>query len=153
MAWLRKALLHSIVWLTVAATVLAGTPQVRCCCSSGAMKAICLAPVDVEKPCCCCVAVADEEETRPSCCQEPATTDEATGPVLGHDSCHKTLIQPADATAQRGNVEVQQFANQFVAEFDYLVSICTKISHSRGAASPRLPPPIDLQLVLQHFLI
>jgi len=150
MYYVRRALVHSFVWLTAAATLLAGTPHVQCRCPDGTFKPVCFAPVGME-PCCCC-AETDADEP-PSCCQPKKRNQADDGPVFGHDGCQRTVVEPDPATAQRGDVEKEQAAVTSMANVAGVVTaVASQPSVSITSSTPVLPP-LDLQLVLQHFLI
>lgn len=145
---LRKALLHLSVWLTAAGTLVAGVPHLQCRCPGGLVQ-----PVD-SPSCCCCVAAAEAEDAPPSCCQKPpASKDQATGPTFRHDECQKALVLPPDATVQRAEVEFQQLSVELGVVMDRTTNEVGAPIDSVHVDMPPLPPPIDLHLVLQHFVI
>jgi|GEM_PF-6339520 len=154
MRWLRKALLHSLVWLTAAATLLAGTPQLQCRCPSGGAKAACVvSPVAVDA-CCCCSKAPDDQDPPPSCCHAPQLPqNDGNGTAFRHDGCQKALVQPPDVTAQRTSIDGPTLGSGTVAALVHLSSAANPPAKSSIVDLPPLPPPIDWQLVLQHFVI
>src|SRR5437870_1512874 len=106
MHWLRLILLHVVVWLTAAATLLAGIPQLQCRCPSGTVMPACPAPA-APASCCCCTDVAeDSDETPPSCCHPtPAQPGESTDPNIGRNACQKAVVEPAPAIPPRAASE------------------------------------------------
>ena len=76
MTWWRRILLQTVVWLTSAATLVAGAPHVLCQCARGARESS--APqTDGPKSCCCCPDTNQEENSPPSCCSiTPTKSDD-----------------------------------------------------------------------------
>ena len=149
---LRRALVHTFVWLTAATTLVAGTPQVQCGCAVAAMPAQ-NATVG-EEPCCCCVPKPAVDTVSRSCCHSmSASKDDFAGPTIRSNECQKIVVQPADAAVQRTSAECQHSA--VIAGFT-ATNFSTATVVQVGAVNvdlPPLPPPIDVHLVLQHFVI
>jgi hypothetical protein len=151
MRWLRTILSQLFVYLTAAATILAGTPMVQCACPRGSMKAARLAPAP--EKCCCCSKDSRQQNPLPSCCQQLQTPeDDGNSPAYRHDGCQKIVVQPHDAAAPKvdGNFHdiTANIVSGDVAAHEDSIPI-----HSATIDAPPSPPPIDLQLVLQHFVI
>ena len=153
MRFVRRALVHSFVWLTAAATLLAGTPHVQCRCPSGVLKPVCFAPVGMET-CCCCSESGESDDTPPSCCQKKTERKQAPeGPAFGHDGCQRLLVEPSPVTSERSDVQTEQAAANAMAHvvcFD-AVAVSEPTAHTKS--SDFVLPFLDLQLVLQHFVI
>lgn len=144
--------MHSFVWLTAAATLLAGTPHVQCRCPGGVLKPVCFAPLGME-PCCCCEPGAGDDAP-PSCCPHAAAKQQGPdGPVFGHDGCQRTLVEPSPATSQRGDVQNEQAAANAMANVICLDAVAVSKPARTTKSNTSVLPSLDLQLVLQHFVI
>ena len=148
---LRKVLLHSFVWLTAASTLLAGTPQVQCACA-GPVKALGSASAG-DEPCCCCTAKPNDESVPPSCCHpSSAPKDDLAGPTIRQNECRKVLVRPAAATVQRTTAPCLPLAT--LAQFALPNFVDATVAQGNFFTTDLpLPPPVDVHLVLQHFLI
>jgi hypothetical protein len=150
---LRAVLVHCVVWLTAATTLLAGTPHLQCRCPNGLLKPVCFASVNVEACCCCGVVQDQDDEAPPSCCQSThAKATEAAGATFRPSGCQKTLVEPHSATWHRTAwAEPQQTVNIW-AYADFSAVMIVRAVNST-TLTYTLPPPLDLHLVLQHFVI
>jgi hypothetical protein len=152
MRWIRTALLHVIVWLTSSAVVIAGLPNVQCRCPSSGTKPASSAPA--AKCCCCGVAAADNDDgTPPSCCHPSQTpTKESNEPAFRATDCEKAIVQPHDVTGLNSDKGFQP-TNVDASSITALLNIGSEASTVSRQADVAAPPPRNLQLVLQHFLI
>ena len=151
MRWLRTILSQFFIYLTAAATILAGTPMVQCACPRGSLKAARLASDAAEK-CCCCSKDSHQQNPLPSCCQQlQMPEDDGNGPAYRHDGCQKVVVQPHDAAAPRVDGNLHDITANIVASDAAAHDGSVSIRPATIDAPPL--PPIDLQLVLQHFVI
>jgi hypothetical protein len=153
MYYVRRALMHLLVWLTAAATLLAGTPHVQCRCPDGTFKPVCFAPVGMET-CCCCSESGEPEETPPSCCQETMKQQQTPqGPTFGHDGCQRILVEPSPVTSERTDAPTQQAVAVAIASVACFQAVTIPEPATNPMSSASVLPSLDLQLVLQHFVI
>jgi hypothetical protein len=154
----------SLIWLTAASTLFASLPHIECRCPDGHLKAICFASV-ISPESDCCSEPRDEEATEcTGCCGQKTprahaadSTPDSAGQVKQR-GCNKQLIQPGLAFASYIDVPTIKLAK--TAPLDLHVSATTganlvvlpQASCSRPD-SQHAPPPPDLLILLQHFLI
>jgi hypothetical protein len=175
MRWLRKTFLSALVWLTAATTLVAGAPHFTCRCPDGRVKLFCLGSAFKKSGCCCngecCCAKAgtacrctktsapDPKPVKASCCcgrhGEPAPKVRAqTGGSFTASCCTKTLVQPDLSTFQYPEEPALKDATLAVllAPQPPVIGAAPsepcffRLEHQR-------PPPTDLVIALQHFLI
>jgi hypothetical protein len=172
MRCLRRALLAGFVWLTALSTLLAGAPHCRCVCPDGRIKPFCLALPMKFTGCCtsdaCCLRTSESRPVKPvkagsCCCQKAKARPGPVGVRLGNtgrvenSGCKRALTDaaPADVTAR------QEIAPDALAA-GLLVAPPSPGLPPRGPGAGRqpsswqnhcLPPPTDLVVILQHFLI
>jgi hypothetical protein len=153
MRWIRTVLLHVIVWLTSAAVVFAGLPQLQCRCPSSAIQPAPAAPAAAK--CCCCglAAAEDDDETPPSCCHpSESPKKESNEPAFRATDCEKALVQPHDVTGLNSDKGFQP-TNVDTSSISAVLNIGSEVSTVSTQTDVASPPPRNLQLVLQHFLI
>jgi hypothetical protein len=161
-------------WLTAIMTLVTGLPHFQCQCPNGAVKPFCFGIFCSSSGCCCgdvCSGGAKDSRSnaravptrkgRPACCRAHAdsrpTPKHSDGPprVEGR-GCHKTLAQqqqlaPSDAT--------KIVHDEGAADLAVLTStIRTPFGSARNGTAVNglhlaAPPPSDLVIVLQRFLI
>jgi len=170
MDFLRRGTQAGIVWLTAIMTLVAGTPHFSCLCPDGHRKAFCPRTFAKASGCCCGGACCRQG----GCCQAgprpPAEATAAkscchhrhgaprTAPVRVQGNGCKTTLERADVLA------VQPTATQ--AADDGLSSELLATPSPAALAPPSLaagpwrrcghsssPPPTNLVVVLQHFII
>ena len=131
----------------------------ECCCTKAGTACRCSKtsasdPQPVKTPCCC----GQHDEPAASCCgqhDEPAPTDRTpTESSFSGSCCTKTLVQPKVSTFQFPQKPVLKDAT--LAVFLALQPpvfwaaptepCCFRLAHQR-------PPPTNLVIALQHFLI
>jgi hypothetical protein len=164
----RRLLLVAHVWLTAFLTLFAGLPHVSCRCPNGHVKPFCLSFLTGAAGCCCasacCPAPRQESGSNPGgpakkscCCHAPQHSDPAGVPArLEGQGCRKTL---AETTPAAPGTETSILKSSAAGSF--LLAPAVHLPALSAAAGPerlswqsyRLPPPTDLVVTLQHFLI
>jgi hypothetical protein len=164
----RRVFLVSQVWLMAFLTLFAGLPHVSCLCPNGHVKPFCLSFIAGAAGCCagtCCSRPRPGEDpespssepAKKSCCHAAQRSGPAGDPRrLGSQGCRRTLAEtdPAvpgtEASAQKSSA-----AGPFVlAPAVHLPALPATAGEERLSwQSYRLPPPTDLVVTLQHFLI
>jgi hypothetical protein len=175
MATWRRMFLVAHIWLTAFAVMFAGLPHFRCLCPSEYAKPISLnGPFQISKCCnagsCCSssIQVTDRsddlstasEAKRPCCCchgssaQKPDKNNQHD--QLNSSGCKRTLIE-ADPALPSSQQPVNDCLTAGVLIADAAPSL---LDLSRQAGDFLLPwqshaepPPTDLVLTLQHFVI
>lgn len=165
---LRHALMHCFVWLTAAATLLAGTPHVQCRCPRGTLKPARLASVGMESCCCCSqpgeaepgkaapdeAAPGEADDAPPSCCRQKTDRKPAAdGASYGHDGCQRTLVEPSPATSERADVPMERASVTAMANVVCLDAVVVSQPAADTKSKSPVLPSLDLHLVLQHFVI
>src|SRR5262245_41891952 len=103
MRLLRTVLLHFLVWLTSATTLVAGTPLLLCACPQDRIKTP--NPTTNSTAVCCCCRVV-EKPTQTTCCKEKSkSTDDDGTPSVRPQGCRKNLVEPRSASAARADTE------------------------------------------------
>jgi hypothetical protein len=165
-------------WLMAVGVLLAGLPHFHCRCPNGEEKRMCLGLASKPTNCCCggsCCSSAQgsdcpcclrgasgsiEGQPDSPCCrhQSQANSEQAfSGSRLGCGGCART---PAQVEAF-GITHIKTVANGDLTpgSFQALPSPVFLSSSSRAAHGPSswqtdaLPPPTDLIIVLEHFII
>lgn len=169
---LRRTSLTVLVWLTAAMTLVACAPRFPCQCPNGRVKLFCIGMMAKKSGCCCdgeCCTKTDsvspiekkstsEPEASTSCCCQHQGAARA---VLASDPgcftgpcCTKSFHRP--------EVSVIPYSEKPVLEDVALQALLA----SRPVVTPTVPsepwafrrehqrpPPTDLVITLQHFLI
>jgi hypothetical protein len=171
---LRKTSLAALVWLTAAMTLVAGTPHFTCRCPSGRVKPFCLGSALKQSGCCCngeccCASAAaggcgntSASDAKPveasGCCGRhdgpaPKVPAQAGGSFTA-SCCTKTLVRPGVSTSQHPEKPVLNSAALAV-----LLALQPPVSWAAPAEpcffrpEHQRPPPTDLVIALQHFLL
>jgi len=166
-----------LVWLTAIMTVVAGTPHFVCVCPDGRVKSYCFGPTRLghalqaaPRHCCggvCCTKAtrcdgdgpADQQASATTCCghrsRGAATTQVVKGGLLVSSRCCVRLVAKA-APAIRSSSDtcvVKDLELLPLLTPDLLPNrhFSAAIAHERQAGER--PPPTDLTIALQHFLI
>lgn len=162
-------------WLTAFMLMIAATPHFRCVCPDGNVKLFCLNVVNPKTGCCCggkcCSAKAGGQ-----CCCSPSAGRAAERREEGCRACDRPVHASAgDQTKSRlegsGCRKTLDSQTLFVASTERLIdrndsglSLFLPVADTFVALSPfvvrpfswhnlQLPPPTDLVIFLQHFLI
>jgi hypothetical protein len=165
-------------WLMAAGVLLAGIPHFHCRCPNGEEKPMCLGLASKATGCCCggsCCSSAErsgcpccqggdsgsvEAQANSPCCrdQSQATSEQAfSGSRLERNGCARTPVQ----TEAFGITHIKTVADPDPTRgpFQAVPSPVFLSSSSWAAQSPSswqtyaLPPPTDLIVVLEHFII
>jgi hypothetical protein len=172
--WLFKVVQVLLTWLTMAATLLAAVPHFDCVCPNGNRKPYCF-NVSSKRNSCCCGGACCSTSTAQSCCQ--AKQLESDGPGKGMpcckskqqsntnaatsidkvegSRCKKTLAQGVVVIVTPKNVTAKNSPTgaSTVPPLDVVV-LPAVLSHSLFSWNNfRLPPPTDLIVAFQHFLV
>jgi hypothetical protein len=173
---LRRLALSLFVWLTAAMTLVAGTPHFNCRCPNGQVKLFCFGLTSKTTACCCnggCCAKEEEDgktccssqtDVAPSCCccsnrhARRATAElESKGISTGAartGCCTKTL-----AAQEPRSVTSPEKKPAKAAVFG--LHVASVVTPARGLFGTfqlpphehQRPPPTNLVISLQHFLI
>lgn len=163
----RQALQAGLVWLTAITTLIAGVPHFDCICPNGQQKQFCAGPSG-DHCCCgdtccssasgCCQVPASlpDQQEKPRCCSESQHLGKADlradGKQLSSSGCTRTLAQGELAiTSAKVNAERSVSVAVFAGAPVWPEQLPTARHFSLEAH--QLPPPTDLVVSLQHFLI
>jgi hypothetical protein len=164
---LRRTLLAVLVWLTAATTLVAGVPHFDCLCPNGDRKPFCLGLASKATSCCCggaCCGTGGGAsccQAQASCCSHHKATS-AKRPSnkhyqIGRTGCQRSLVltlcaavTPGRPTTDEGFPALRLAAVPAPAVLSVLPIRGTWLLTWRHY---RLPPPPDLIVTLQHFLI
>ena len=173
---IRKIIWSFIVLATVASTLLANTPLIVCACWTGQEKKL-IVPTDAKSSSCSCGSnCCPSTDHQKPCCKKPAdkktmkptlplptdqpqdeqgTDPSHNEPAINSPDCQKTMAQPEvfslnlrEVTA--GGVLIDFLQSPPSDQYDVLpVTFSSQVNWQ----AYRLPPPTDLVVALQHFLI
>lgn len=175
MKFVQKAIQVGFVWLMAVTTLIASVPHFDCICPNGQRKLFCLGLPTQRPGCCCggaccsssggkcCCQAQDSppgEQAEQTCCccesQPHASNDTSTSGIQAKGNCckktlaHDEFVNPTTQDAKQNladgfSVPLLQFAPLLPAPRE---------SHLRFSRHRyELPPPPDLVITLQHFLI
>jgi hypothetical protein len=142
-----------LVWLTVGLTLLAATPHWHCLCPDGHLKPFCLASLQAVSfsPRACCQA-----PERGCCCRahRPAELPPDDSPCQAQGAgCQKTLAEVGLAVPT-GSSPWDEVALAVPVTALSCLPLALPAGESRSVVSTSgRSPPVDLVVVLQHFLI
>jgi hypothetical protein len=167
---LRRLSLAVLVWLTAAMTLVASTPHFSCRCPDGRVKPFCFGLPSKKAMCCCngsccapdveCGKTCCSNQNAParSCCCQHTGQGHAksanTGTFARAACCTKTLVPQESRSLSRPESKVAKdlsFGALLTAEAKPRQSFVTAIHRLRQ--DHERPPPTDLVVTLQHFLI
>jgi hypothetical protein len=161
-------------WLTAIMTLVAGLPHFQCQCPNGAVKPFCFGIFCSSSGCCCrdaCSsgskecrptqkAIPDKKGKAPCCCgragRQPTRAPAGAKPEVQTRGCAKSLAQQQNLAPAGAAKAVH---DQGAAEplFPAALTFAQVDSAPRGADCGRIhltaPPPFNLVVVLQRFLI
>jgi hypothetical protein len=168
-----RAIQTGFIWLTAVTTLIAGVPHFDCLCPNGRHKPFCSGIVSSHTGCCCGGSCCSSSAGK-ACCQAEDSSPRRQAPCCG-DS------QPPNADARIPGIHVSARCCQKTFAQEEFVGVClVKKSDKQNlterfsvpllplAADPtvpqvrrplpsglpyELPPPPDLVIALQHFLI
>jgi hypothetical protein len=169
MSLLRGIVQIGPVWLTAVMTLIAGLPHCQCRCPDGSLKLFCLRSPLQDTACCCggaCCSVlapagrgaAVPAKPAKCCghCQLAAKTPAPGGQVKG-TCCQKTVAlgQPVILVTAKRMAGEDPTAGLLAPTPDSLLPLVAPPGGSCRLTwdNYRLPPPTDLVIALQHFLI
>jgi hypothetical protein len=161
------------VWVTAASTLFAGSPHFICRCPNGNIKPFCLGfkcsglGVGSDKGCCCgscsdncsCKTPSAPAVRKGCCCHHKKQADEsepAPSRQVSNPCCTKVVTSSTLNVASQRNL--QRFA-EVVSELvpppvaAKLVSTADGNTRDAGWHGQEWPPPVDLIITLQHFVI
>jgi hypothetical protein len=161
-------------WLTAITMLVAGLPHFQCQCPNGAIKPFCFVVVYSSSGCCCSDAcsgapkdsrcnpeAASSRTGRPACCcahsrGRRTPQDSGGAPRLEGKGCQKTLAQQQQFAPAAATKSVNE---RCVAHAVCVASVAVTPCGPAGAMTNlgglhlAAPPPPDLVVVLQRFLI
>jgi hypothetical protein len=152
---LKKSAISGVIWLTAVSTLVAGSPHLTCRCPDGSIKLFCIArstsitPSGSGHKSCCATG-----STQHPCCQENPVArvrQNGDGPALTALCCQKNLVQPEAAVAQGPDAPLHVLLTIPLDSFTFLPAV-PSLTHRESTYRPE-SSPVDLLLVLQHFLI
>jgi hypothetical protein len=164
MILLKRLLPVSITWLTAAATLFAGLPQVVCFCGSTATATVVSDSLPKNSRCCCglhdscddvggCCRQPTPKATTADCCSQAKTED---GPVLriSQTPCSRGLVGSTQSTivSTPTNFKFSTALAATIGSAPVLVPAPTLLT---AQSTPARAPahPVDLICLLQHLLI
>lgn len=172
---LTKGLWAVNVWMTAITTLFASISPCQCVCPDGHRKLFCLGITCGTKGCCCCGTCCDsarEQGCRPNvertcvkatnqrscCCQGTSPRDSAATAEHSHvqgKGCRLTLSQAELVTDSRKDIAVNDCSvESLFRETPSLVlpiSLTCPLVWSYETYRP--PPPPDLIVIFQHFVV
>ena len=178
MVFVVSAVRAGFVWLTAVATLIASVPHCDCLCPNGQRKPFCLGVSTARSGCCCggsccssspggdgCCqahgpAPAAPEGEHASCCTSKQPKTGLPGPAAqaGGGCCQKTLANGESATPAPSPEAGQQTLKDALG-VPVLGAVVQgpRVQVEGGCAFPwdshQLPPPTDLVVSLQRFVI
>jgi len=169
---LRKAVRVLAVWMTAGMIILAGIPHLDCVCPNGHHKPFCLGSSS-EGGCCCGGACCSASDGGGGCCCHASR--QAVQVQTEHQSCcgqeqGQQSEDPSAPDAQLHNTGCKRTLAEAVlvaiapakptvpASLPVSAELTVALSFSHSASCWLLwpnfhPPPTDLVVALQHFLI
>lgn len=162
-----------LVWLTVVTTLIASVPHFDCVCPNGKHKPFCLGVCSSRTGGCCCGGSCCVSASGEKCCgqaQQPSSDPQGEQSCCGESKeqskpdtpakvnqvkgscCTKTLAQgafvvtPTKVTAEQNGLSVPVSPSTVVLPAPMPAASLLSWEH-------QLPPPTDLVITLQHFLI
>jgi hypothetical protein len=170
---LRRLSLTLLVWLTAAATLVAGTPRLVCTCPNGRVKPYCFGSADSKTGCCCggeCCGNAcgphrrnhpEQPVTTPACCGHcsccgSSAAPQKSGPLVSSRCCARSTARPDPSTIPSSDRGVAKATSSVLL----LTPGGSPHRHPDPVAADfrqrpdhQRPPPTDLVIAFQHFLI
>lgn len=161
MATCGRKVRAAFVWLTALMTLAAGLPRFDCRCPDGQVKLFCTGQTSAA--CCCDNSCCSPTPTRgttpqvapadycPRCGHEPTAP---AGAAVGGASCVMTLAEAPDLSAGEARTAAEP-----ESDVDTLAPISLGgIQATQPAQAPTCqaglpPPPLDLVILLCHFII
>jgi hypothetical protein len=174
-----RAAQAGFVWLTAVTTLFAGVSPFACICPNGRHKPFCLGISSTRTGCCCGACGSSSSEGKCCCCQSQGATpygqaeqtcccenrgqpgtdsDTSTPSIQGNGRCcQKTLARDERVGVSPAvDSHKQNRAGGFSVPLPPLVVVPSPPMAGRypfSWQSYELPPPTDLVIALQHFLI
>ena len=173
-----RAVQTGLVWLTAVTTLVGSVPHFDCLCPNGQHKLFCLGISASPTGCCCGGSCCSSSESGKCCCQARESSPEARAK---HLRCCCESQRQTSADAPGPGLQVKGSCCQKTVIRDELVGVSpTKESPKQNGADGfsvvlpplalvhalpvvseswlswhryDLPPPTDLVITLQHFLI
>jgi len=166
MRHLTRLLCLAQVWMTTFATFFAGISPCQCVCPDGHRKLFCLGTSCGSNACCCASACCDsaqpgsctnDEEANERCCcccKCKAAHDKTTAHIQGR-GCRRTLSRAEIVTDYRKHPSVNDGCEvrTLVEPPARMQPIPMAFPLVHSSESYRPPPPTDLIIALQHFVI
>ena len=168
---LHRTALVALIWLTAASTLLAGLPHFECACPAARPQPASPDAKAKAAGCCCscCVAPPGEPEAQRPCCRpesqqprpaKPKQTAKAPAgaPELTQSRCAKTLPPASDsvtaavAKTDAAGWHTPELLAQAATGPDATLSVCGLPCRLPWLIAHE-PPPTDLVITLQHFVI
>ncbi len=176
MKFLGSAVQVGFVCLTAVSTLIAGVPHFDCICPNGTHKAFCLGSASPRTGGCCCggsccsssaggSCQAQDSSPAPQgdqacCCKsqpQPSSEAPATGSQVKGSCCTKTLAEGQLLTVSPTTTGAHQnLTDNFSTPLPQPASRYPALVVGQSLFAWHrcdLPPPPDLVLTLQHFLI
>jgi hypothetical protein len=168
----RKIALTSLVWLTAAMTLVAGSPHFACLCPNGQVKRVCTGSLSRSTGCCCggdccglkkscCNAISSDARSNKSTCCDPHESKQILGAAsckvaIESNCCSKSLAQSqffAVSNSKSSNVKEISAPSLLALGAVLVRSASTTERCQISWQDHRIPPPTDLTISLQHLTI
>jgi hypothetical protein len=164
MGRIRNIVRVCLVWSAALMTPLAGTPHIDCLCPNGYLKRFCLSVLSGSTACCCSGSCCGQPGTSSQghatkaacCCHGRHQRSDPAGSGIASTPCQKTLAEgklqsvPPTKTTPQGQETAVALGLAPVPAFSAVPAdrecVLSWQSHC-------LPPPTDLVIALQHFVI
>lgn len=169
---LRRTALVGHVGITAVMTLIAGMPHISCRCPDGRLKPFCFSFLGDNSGCCgknCCqrqdgnrcavldASVAADDAGAHTCCAQSGHQRSAEPGDSRHhierNGCVRKLVQAADqAMSQNDTTRVTELTFAFTLPHETVTTL--PLRPAGHTWQPYLlPPPTDLTIVLQRFVI
>jgi hypothetical protein len=166
---LRKLALATLVWLTVATTLLAGMPYTTCHCAADSPSTASADPVR-GRTCCGCAGACcgtkpaassriKQSASKSSCCSVAKPRGQIRSnpqPQIHCVGCTRTLTQTLPSTVAPGKHQLESKQTAYPLLSLHLPRKClmhSLVGHPAWHDSAGCSPPADLLITLQHLLI
>lgn len=177
MKFVVRVVQAGFVWLAAVTTLVAGLPHFDCVCPNGTHKPFCLGVSSPRTGCCCggsccssssggkccCQAQdssADAQANQSSCCEsqrKPSSETPSKGIRVNNSCCQKTAVAAEFIGFSPTNESAKQSMtagfSALLPQLSFALTEPMAGSSSFPWSCYGLPPPTDLVITLQHFLI
>jgi hypothetical protein len=164
MGTIRNVVRLGLLWSAALLTPIAGTPRIDCVCPNGQVKVFCLSFFVRSADCCCGGSCCGPRESSAGACHKGASCcsharqqrNDPGGSRISGKPCHKTVVEaklqsvpPASpASEEQPTAVALALAPALLLPDAPADRGCFLSRHASDG-----PPPPDLVITLQHFVI